>query len=209
MIALDIVLADSRSLTLPENLAATLSASSQARLTHISTDLRRRQFLLGRWLMAQAAERTLANIEEGSDYPVFAGEPERHASISHSGPHVAVIVSQGMRCGLDIEYPVRQRNWLSLAERAFSASEAAWIHDAEAELQTERFHRIWTLREAAFKAGLLDSVVGKESVFDPVQERHIANWHWQYLQHAGIHISVVGKQAFEASVREIRTMAPR
>ncbi len=203
MMTLDILLTDSRSFILPESVTAMLSESGQIRLAQIHADARRQQFLLGRWLMSQAADCELAAIEECDNYPVFAGNPTQHASISHSGPYVAVLVSKGVRCGLDIEYPTRQRDWPALAKRAFSPAETAWINAAAPEAQAEHFHRIWTLREAAFKAGLLSGVVGQEPVFNPAQEQASQPLHWQYLQYGGIHLSVVGATTFEITVHEI------
>lgn len=203
MIALDILLADSRSASLPENLAAALSASSQARLAQISTEPRRQQFLLGRWLMAQAAECEAAQVEEGSAYPVYARQPNWQASISHSGPYVALVFSDQARFGLDIECPTRQRDWLALAERAFSANECAWIAAAAPEQRLARFQRIWTLREAAFKAGLLPHVVSTAALFDPNIGQVIGDFHWHYLQHGDLHLSVLGPRAFSVTVREV------
>lgn len=200
---LDILLADTLSLTLPTHLEATLSASSQGRLAQLSTPMRRQQFLLGRWLMSQAAGCELAGIEEGSDYPVFSHEPDLHASISHSGSYIGVVISKHGRCGLDIEHPTRQRDWRALAERAFSPREAAWIGSAAPDKQVERFHRLWTLRESAFKAGLLSSVVAKECLFDPELDQHIGDWHWQYLQHGKLYLSAACAAAFDIAVHAI------
>ncbi len=203
MMTLDILLTDSRSFILPESVSAMLSASGQARLAQMHADARRQQFLLGRWLMSQAADCELAAIEERDNYPLFARNPTLHASISHSGPYVAVLVSKGMRCGLDIEYPTRQRNWPALAERAFSPEETAWINAAAPEAQAEHFHRIWTLREAAFKAGLLTGVVGHAPVFHPEKNQALDQLHWQYRQYGAINLSVVGPMAFDIAVHEI------
>ena len=203
MKTLDILLADSQSFSLPQDISALLSPSSKARLAKISTQVRRQQFMLGRWLMAQAAGCQLASITDASDYPVFTEHRDWHASISHSGPYVASIVCKSARFGLDIEYPTRSRNWPALAERAFSPPETAWILAATPAEQTERFHRIWTLREAAFKSGMLDCTVGQEPVFDPASGILLAHGHWQYWQHDGIHFSVVGPEPFEAIVHEI------
>lgn len=203
MISLDILLTDSRHLILPDDVTTQLGAASQTRLAQIQVTARRQQFLLGRWLMAQAAGCELTMIEEGTDYPIFTGQTDWHASISHSGPYVAVVFSATGRFGLDIEYPERQRDWLALAERAFFASEAQWVGAAATEQQMVRFQRIWTLREAAFKAGLLPHVIGAEAVFDPVSEQACGSLHWQYRQHADLHLSVVGSAAFTITLREI------
>ncbi len=180
-----------------------LSASSKNRLAQLSVGHRRTQFLLGRWLMAQAANVTITDIVEGRDYPGFALRPDWQASISHSGPYVAVMASQGFRCGLDIEYSTRVRDWVALAERAFSRDEACWIASAKPAEQQERFQRIWTLREAAFKAGLWPSVVSKDSVFDPGSEQAPAGLHWQYVQQQEICCSVVAPIPLQVTLQPI------
>lgn len=203
MKTLTILLANDQHFTFATDIDATLSASSQARLAQIVTPARRQQFVLGRWLMAQAANCDLGMIEETDRYPIFAGQADWHASISHSGPYLAAVFNMHSRYGLDIEYPMRARDWAALAKRAFSAAEAAWILAAQPEVQAERFYRIWTLREAACKSGLLDSVVSQEAIFDPLTSLQVPNWHWQYRQHGQLHISVAGPEDFSIQIREI------
>ena len=55
MIALTVLIIDSSRIADRDRLAASLSSSCQARLERIIAPERRRQFILGRWLMAQAA----------------------------------------------------------------------------------------------------------------------------------------------------------
>lgn len=203
MIKLDILLLDSRTVLDYDHLAATLSPSCHARLVQLQMNERRRQFVLGRWLMAQAAGCELAQITESDTYPVYAGQASWHASISHSGPYIAVVFSDHARFGLDIEFPARSRNWPALAQRAFASSESAWVATAPIAQQAERFHRIWTLREAAFKAGFLPLAVSSEAVFDPASGQACGDFCWQYLQHGVLHLSVVGPGKFTATIREI------
>lgn len=202
MIKLDILLLDSRTFPECDDLAATLSPSSHARLAQLQVDERRRQFVLGRWLMARAAGCELAQITESDTYPVYAGQASWHASISHSGPYIAVVFSDQARFGLDIEFPARSRNWPALAQRAFARSESAWVAAAPIAQQSERFHRIWTLREAAFKAGFLPLAVNGEAVFDPANGQARGDFCWQYLQQGNLHLSVVGPCEFTATIHD-------
>lgn len=204
MIALTVLIIDSSRIADRDRLAASLSSSCQARLERIIAPERRRQFILGRRLMAQAAGCRQDQIIEARDYPVYADEPDWHASISHSGPYVAVVFSQGARVGLDIEFPARQRDWSALAERAFTKDEAAWIAAAiSPEQQRERFQRIWTLREAAFKAGLRELATGEPAAFDPASEQAIGELHWRNLRHGSCHLSLACRQPFSATIIEI------
>ena len=181
-----------------------LSASSQQRLAQLSQPHRRVQFMLGRWLMAQAAGCSPEEVAEGAHFPCFAEQAQWQASISHSGDYVAVLVSHGFRCGLDIEQPQRQRDWPALAERAFSRKETCWIAEAPPAEQCERFQRIWTLREAAFKAGLVPGVVGEKVMFDPATGTGPQDLCWQYLHQGNLHVSAVASQPFQLNIRPIR-----
>lgn len=209
MIALTVLIVDSGRIADSDRLAASLSPSCQARLERIVAPGRRRQFILGRWLMAQVAGCRQAEIIEAHDYPVYAGKPDWHASISHSGPYVAVVFSQGARVGLDIEFPARQRDWAALAARAFAENEAAWVAAASSPEQRQaRFQRIWTLREAAFKAGLRELATGEPAAFDPVGEQAIGELHWRYLRHRGCHLSLACRQPFSATVTNAAAPSP-
>lgn len=203
MIELEILLADQRQFP-PDFLAAQLlSASSAEKMARITVPMRRQQFLLGRWLLAQASGCRTQDIEESAaGYPVIASQPDTHASLSHSGPYVGIVVCTGFRCGLDIEFPARQRDWLALAERAFHSDELAWIAAAPEHL-AERFHAIWTLREAAFKAGLRNEVVAGPPAFDTSSERAAGNICWHYLERDGCHVSVAAPRPFSVKLKHL------
>lgn len=208
MTKLKILLLDTRNQSWTDRLALGLSASSLQHLTQIGTDGRRLQFTLGRWLMAQAAGCPIDQVEEGFNYPVYAGKPHWHMSLSHSGSFIAAVFSEYARFGLDVEAPSRQRDCLALARRAFTSDEAVWVASAPAEQQAARFYRIWTLREAAFKAGILQQVVNGAAVFDPANECSTGNFHWQYWQQQGLHLSVVGPVPFTIELSEINLPTP-
>jgi len=147
--------------------ALPLSASSQARLAQLHAPMRARQFLLGRWLLCNAATRLLGHpvamtgIDDRGAFPVLAQHPTLHASISHSANRIGVIVNQGARIGLDIEQARRSRNLRALAQRALSAAEIDALRQLDGEALTQAFYRIWTWREAAYKAGLIPQLIGE------------------------------------------------
>lgn len=177
------------------------SFSTSRRLASINTPDRRHQFLLGRWLIAQALNICMENIEEGENgYPLVKEHPDWQASISHSDRFVAVAISRGFRCGLDIEYPKRERNWLALAERAFHVSESAWVA-TEPELIRQRFHQIWTLREAAFKAGLRSEVVAHHPALDTQTGQALDGIFWHYLEKTGCAISLAAPRPVSVSLK--------
>lgn len=67
-------------------------------------------------------------------------------SLSHSGAHVAVAVSEDSLLGVDIERH-KQRDFVRLAAYAFGPREAVVAARSAAD-----FYRLWTLREAMGKA---------------------------------------------------------
>lgn len=201
MITLNVLLADCRFYPLDLSLASQLSDTSHARLQLINSPVRQVQFLLGRQLMAQAAHCALNEIHEGAHFPYYPAYPSWQASISHSGDFIALVFSENGRFGLDIEHPTRERNCLALAERAFAKEETQWIAEGDAEEQKARFHQVWTLREAAFKAGLIPNVVSQQCVFDPQIEKALAPIYAQHQIQQGIYITVAGAQAFEVQVQ--------
>ena len=82
--------------------------------------------------------------------PYFKGHANLYFNLSHSG-NFAVCIVAGIPCGIDIEgnRPFKP----SVAKRFFSKTEYHWIYDTEnVSVQTERFFRLWTLKEAYAKA---------------------------------------------------------
>ncbi len=81
--------------------------------------------------------------------PVFLEYPEVHFNLSHSGNYVVCAVAQ-CEVGVDIEGGRRIRP--SIENRFFSEEECRWVCKADSEeLHSERFFRLWTLKEAYSK----------------------------------------------------------
>lgn len=197
----EILFADRQSMKLDFLATQPLSLSTSKRLATLATQDRRHQFLLGRWLIGHALGIRIEDIEEGKEgYPLVTGLPDWHASISHSDRFVAVAISRGFRCGLDIEYPKRERNWLALAERAFAPSELAWVA-AKPELTRQRFHQIWTLREATYKAGLRSEVIASHPAIDTQTGQALGGVFWHYLEQTGCAISLAAPRCISVSLR--------
>lgn len=150
-------------------LALPWSDATRARLAQISHVPRQRQLMLGRLLLLQIAREVaspglqLADlIERDEASPCFAGWPTLAMSISHTGLWLGVAVAHapGLHLGLDIEQ-ARPRKVLALARHACDDVDLAWIAAADEASQSERFYRLWTLREAAYKGGLRQHVYGE------------------------------------------------
>jgi 4'-phosphopantetheinyl transferase len=156
-----------------QDTCAMLSASASARCAAFKSPKRQQQFLASRLLLAHAASDTL--VQQGADYtvaqlvpkinesacgPCFA--PAEHwgatppwLSLSHSGEWIAA-VAFSRRVGIDIER-IATRDIQSIARRVLPPEELSWVFGANTG-QNERFYRLWTLREAAYKCGLITLV---------------------------------------------------
>lgn len=104
----------------------------------------------------------LTKTEEGRPY--FQGEKDIYISLSHSGDVVAAALSD-LPVGIDVEPLYRKVDAAKLAGRFFTPKEIAEYTEAPFR---ETFFKIWTKKEACFKAcggaGLL--LGGKENSFE-------------------------------------------
>lgn len=74
-------------------------------------------------------------------------------SLSHSGQWLMLAITRVALIGVDIEQPRPQRDISAIAERYFHPDETAALQKLGAgTAQIDRFYRLWTLKEAFFKA---------------------------------------------------------
>lgn len=102
--------------------------------------------------------------------PVFSEHPEIHFNLSHAGDYVVCVVSQ-WEVGVDIEGNRAVR--ASIENRFFSEEECRWIQEADSKrLHSERFFRLWTLKEAYSKltGEGISYVIGKAHFEVPLGE---------------------------------------
>ena len=131
-----------------------------------------------------------AKKDQGKPYLINAPSPI-YFNLSHSGNFAALAVSTVGEIGIDIE-TIRPRNYLAIAERYFHADEQTQLLALpEAERET-LFFKLWTLKEAFFKAtgGGLSS--GLDKVYFQLQdndicanfaaELHTQEHHWHFHQ---------------------------
>ena len=64
---------------------------------------------------------------------------------------VALVVTAGIACGVDVEDVSREANFLGIA-RAFAPSERSLLEGSSPEERRRRFFALWTLKEATLKA---------------------------------------------------------
>ncbi|GGP25954.1 hypothetical protein GCM10010971_17730 [Silvimonas amylolytica] len=134
--------------------------------------------MLGRVLLLDTA-RQLAGptlgladlVERDEASPCFAGWPTLAVSISHTANWLGVAVAHGagLQLGLDVEQ-ARPRKILALARHACDEADLAWVAAADDDTRGDRFYRLWTLREAAYKGGLRQHVYGAPPMHGYVTE---------------------------------------
>lgn len=115
-------------------------------------------YLASRWLL----RTTLAPYTGiAPDQLVFArtdkGKPyiehsDIHFSLSHSGHWVVLAVSSTAPLGVDVEVVRRARNLQHIAQSYFHPAEVEQLTRIGTKDQKAYFYRLWTLKEAFFKA---------------------------------------------------------
>jgi 4'-phosphopantetheinyl transferase len=73
-------------------------------------------------------------------------------NISHSPGLVAVLISDGVDAGVDVELPGRVADPAAVARSVFSAAEVHALEGLEPDEFHTRFYELWTLGEAYIKA---------------------------------------------------------
>lgn len=144
--------------SLPEHasLIRVLDTGEATRLGRIRNELRRRQFLGGHWLVRHlACGRFGGSPTDWRWRSNENGQPSLHleghalrVSVSHSGEWLACAISSEP-VGIDVEVPGRERDWVSLANFAFS-SERDWSGLPLPERKS-KFINWWCLHEARGK----------------------------------------------------------
>jgi 4'-phosphopantetheinyl transferase len=72
-------------------------------------------------------------------------------NVSRCPSWVALVVTTGIACGVDVEDVSREANFLAIA-RAFAPSERSLLEGSSPEERRRRFFALWTLKEATLKA---------------------------------------------------------
>lgn len=132
----------------------------------------------------------IARTDDGK--PFLAETPHPlYFNLTHSGNFAALAVTSLGELGVDIE-TARNRSYLQIVERYFHPDEIKHLHDCEEALQQQLFYRLWTLKEAFFKATGTGISTGLEKVYFSFQDDTItANFspvlnvqknEWQFYQ---------------------------
>jgi 4'-phosphopantetheinyl transferase len=144
----------------PDLPASPLDAEERARAGRFRFERDRDRFvrcraalraLLARYLGRPAASVRLALGPHGK--PRLAeGDEALQFNVSHSDERAVLAFAAGRAVGVDVERIDPRRASDDIAERFFSADEAASVRKAPGEARSELFFRCWTRKEAYLKA---------------------------------------------------------
>lgn len=197
-------------------LAALLSAEEHQRRATYRTAEARHQFLLSRALLRRVLGKITGDSPQQlrfdrlpSGKPLLASAPELHFSLSHSGQWIALAVSCEAPIGIDIEQPLKPRDFLRIARHYFHPQECTLLESPPNELMPLHFYRLWTMKEAFFKArgtGISEGLarinlagfhLGEGVSFDQGLADTSAPWQFYYAMHAlpdttQLHLALAG-----------------
>ncbi|WP_428819257.1 4'-phosphopantetheinyl transferase family protein [Microbulbifer sp. MCCC 1A16149] len=179
-----------------------LSADEHARRARYHNSEARHQFLLGRALLRRVLGKISDQPPEALSFsrnengkPLLASMPDLHFSLSHSGQWIALAVSCEAPVGIDIEQPSKPRDFLRIARHYFHPQERALLEAPPLELMPTHFYRLWTMKEAFFKArgtGISEGLgrinlagyhLGQGVSFDETLADRDAPWQFYYAMH--------------------------
>lgn len=148
------------------------------------------RYHLGQALAVDPAVPTFTQTAEGKPY-LLGPERSLHFSLSHSGQWVVLGLTDGCPLGIDLEHPLRDRPLLGIARHYFHPQEVAHLTRLVGREQVRAFYRLWTLKEAFFKARGTGLSEGLEKVcfsfgelqarIDPLLQTEAGQWsfrHW-------------------------------
>lgn len=105
--------------------------------------------LLGSYTQIHPAKLQLARTNKGKPY---LPQESLEFNLSHSGRWVLLAVAQGLALGVDVEHPQPSLGFLEISNHYFHVDEQRWLQQLDPGAQAHGFYRLWTLKEALFKA---------------------------------------------------------
>jgi phosphopantetheinyl transferase (holo-ACP synthase) len=117
--------------------ATRLVAEERAHAERMRDSARRRQFVAGHAL--------LNTLRAAHGAPLST-------SLSHSGEWIVAAAARRGPVGVDVEIMRADRPLERLSHRFFAPEEHAWLERVPAEDRVQCFYRLWTAKEALFKA---------------------------------------------------------
>jgi 4'-phosphopantetheinyl transferase len=139
------------------NARETLSVNERRRCARLRVEEDRRDFTIAHDLLRRSLSRYAPVQPDAWEFAANAyGKPQLvngalSFSLSHTRGLVACAVAARMPIGIDVESVSRGAD-PQIADRFFSAWEAAMLHECPEDRRRVRFIELWTLKEAFLKA---------------------------------------------------------
>ncbi|MBX2889922.1 MAG: 4'-phosphopantetheinyl transferase superfamily protein [Saprospiraceae bacterium] len=145
-----------------------LSPEEEAEIARLKHDLRRHEWLAGRWLLHKltGAPQRLPLAKDAFSKPFFPENQQLACSLSHSHGIVGALIldeqqttsnqqpttnnQQRITCGCDIQVLVSKMP--RLASKFLSEEEEKFIRQHSATAQFDLLHVFWTAKESLYKA---------------------------------------------------------
>lgn len=115
-------------------------------------------YIASRWLLRKVLARYAGVAPEAVEFlrgdkgKPYLPQREIHFSLSHSGHWALLAVSKIELIGVDIEAVSSTRDLTGIAESYYHPQEFAQLQRLTGSAQHDYFYRLWTLKEAFFKA---------------------------------------------------------
>lgn len=152
------------------------------------------KLILSRYLDCNANKLTIEKNIAGK--PFLVDHPQLSFNLSHSSGKMLFAVAWNCLLGVDVEEYEPRSELKNIAETCFSDKEFIYWCSLPSELKTKIFYKIWTRKEAFFKAigtgitigmkgcvikpNLLDNFINVPSEYSPATDWHITEldlWH--------------------------------
>lgn len=128
-----------------------LSAEEEGDLALLKNNIRRLEWLAGRWLLHRltGSPQRMGLSKNAFSKPFFLDQPNLHCSLSHSKGVVGALLAD-QNCGCDVQVLVEKMT--RLAPKFLSPPEADFVAMHSAEEQFDLLHVFWTAKESMYKA---------------------------------------------------------
>lgn len=115
-------------------------------------------YIASRWLLRHVLARYTGQAPGAVEFlrtdkgKPYLSQSDIHFSLSHSGAWVVLAASKIELIGIDIEVFRVTRDLCNIAENYYHPREFARLKTLDSTAQVDYFYRLWTLKEAFFKA---------------------------------------------------------
>lgn len=117
--------------------------------------------VLGQYLQQAPASLVFNRNEKGKPY---LANNSLQFNLSHSGHWALLAATRDRELGVDIEQTRHERDLLGIAESYYHPDELALLKQRQGTEQIHLFYRLWTLKEALFKAMGVGIAAGLENL---------------------------------------------